>query len=50
VCYQNKEAKVIIHINNAECKKMVRATQLKLHRTITASAIDMKGEKKEWKD
>ena len=50
VCYQNKSARVIIHINNAKCKKMVKATQLKVHRTIVASAIDMNGDKKQWTD
>jgi len=50
VCYQNQMANVVIHINNGQCKKMVKKTQLKVHRTIIARAIDINGQRKEWND
>ena len=42
--------KVVIYINNANCKKMVKKTQLKVHRKITAKAVDIMGVQKEWTD
>lgn len=50
MAYQNQNAKVVIHINNGQCKKMVKRTQLKVYRTITAKAMDCNGQQKEWSD
>lgn len=35
--------KVLVYINNAQCKKMVKKTQLKVHRKMTAKAVDISG-------
>lgn len=43
VGYQKQLCKVLIYINNAQCKKMVKKTELKLHRTISAKAMDISG-------
>jgi len=50
VCYQNQAANVVIHVNNGECKKSVKKTQLKVNRTITATAIDPSGKAHQWND
>jgi len=43
-------AKINLYVNNGQCKKMVKKTQLKVHRKIKACAIDITGQKKEWTD
>ena len=50
VAQQKGDAKLVLFINNAQCKKMVKKTQLKVHRKITAKGMDISGQQKEWTD
>ena len=50
VAVQKGDAKLVLFINNAQCKKMVKKTKLKIHRKIAAKAIDINGAQKEWTD
>ena len=50
ISFIGQEAKIVLNVNNAQCKKMVKKVQLKIHRKIVAKAIDMQGQQKEWTD
>ena len=43
VAFVKKEAKTLLNINNAQCKKMVKKIYYKLHRKIVAKAITITG-------
>lgn len=50
VAYMKGVAKLNLYINNSQCKKMAKKTQLKVHMKITAKAKDITGTNKEWTD
>jgi len=41
IAYITQEAKIVVSANNAQCKKMVKKVQLKIHRKIVAKARDV---------
>ena len=50
VAQQKSDAKLILFVNNANCKKKVVRTSLKVHRKISAKGMDQMGQQKEWTD
>ena len=41
VAQQKGDAKLVLFVNNAQCKKMVKVTKLKVHRKISAKGMDI---------
>ena len=50
IAYIKDPIRLVIYVNNSQCKKMAKKTKLKVHRHITARGVTMTGEVKEWSD